>query len=155
MLVTAGWCSPVSTPMNNELFTIISTCKGGGYCYARTEPRHPKANAKGCYPLHRVLMENMLGRLLEPYEDVHHKDHDKFNNDVSNLEVLPHATHAATHHPKATLMQVSCGNCGEIISLKPHQYRVRTKRARQGELTCSHKCSGQLQHYRNGASPAL
>ena len=33
-------------------------------------------------------MENHLGRLLNSDEVVHHKDHNKFNNDISNLEVM-------------------------------------------------------------------
>lgn len=32
------------------MFQILSTCKGGGYLYARTLPLHPRANAKGLYP---------------------------------------------------------------------------------------------------------
>lgn len=33
-------------------------------------------------------MENHLGRLLNTNEVVHHKDKNKFNNDVKNLEVM-------------------------------------------------------------------
>jgi hypothetical protein len=32
-------------------------------------------------------MEQHLGRYLEKYETVHHKDGDRLNNDISNLEL--------------------------------------------------------------------
>lgn len=44
--------------------------------------------------LHRHLMEQHLGRQLSADEDVHHRDGDKQNNDLSNLEVLSHSEHA-------------------------------------------------------------
>ena len=38
---------------------------------------------------HRLVMEGLLGRELEPEEQVHHKDKNKSNNDPSNLELCP------------------------------------------------------------------
>lgn len=50
---------------------------------------------------HRVLMEQMLGRELMPGEIVHHKDGNKLNNDLSNLELLPsQAEHCRGHATK-------------------------------------------------------
>ena len=46
---------------------------------------------------HRQVMENYLGRELKNNECVHHKDHDKLNNDISNLELLTYKQHAAIH----------------------------------------------------------
>lgn len=72
-------------PGISVLFEILSVCKGGGYRYCRTSPKHPKANSKGLYHLHRVLMENKLGRLLRDDEDVHHKDEDKSNDSIDKI----------------------------------------------------------------------
>lgn len=36
---------------------------------------------------HRHVMETVLGRRLTEFENVHHKNGDKLNNDVSNLEL--------------------------------------------------------------------
>ncbi len=46
---------------------------------------------------HRVVAEAMLGRPLTRDEVVHHKDHNKRNNDPSNLEVLSRSEHMREH----------------------------------------------------------
>lgn len=46
---------------------------------------------------HRVIMESHLGRRLEPWEVVHHKDENPLNNDISNLEVVEFGEHTRGH----------------------------------------------------------
>ena len=70
---------------SDPLFHIIAVCNGGSGQYCRTSPPHPHANSNGLYPLHRVIMENHLGRLLAPSERIRHKDGDTRNNYVENL----------------------------------------------------------------------
>lgn len=59
-------------------------------------PEHPHA-LHGRYVLeHRLVMEEALGRYLSPDEVVHHKDGDKQNNTLENLELFHHnAEHLA------------------------------------------------------------
>lgn len=123
------------------MFEILSTCKGGGYRYCRTSPPHPKQNAKGLYPLHRVLMENKIGRLLEDEEEVHHKDEDKTHDDIDNLEIKTTSEHARHHHPEVELVELHC-RCGKTFNLKPHQARLRQKRSVNGP-SCSRQCAGK------------
>ena len=47
---------------------------------------------------HRVLMEQHLGRRLEPWEIVHHRDGDPSNNSLANLEVVEFGAHSTAHH---------------------------------------------------------
>ncbi len=48
--------------------------------------------------MHRVVMELHLGRALESTEVVHHIDGNKWNNDISNLEVMSQADHVRLHN---------------------------------------------------------
>jgi hypothetical protein len=58
----------------------------GGYVLVYV-PSHPHPN-KGRYVLqHRLVMEQHLGRFLEPEEVVHHKDGNRQNNAPDNLEL--------------------------------------------------------------------
>jgi hypothetical protein len=67
--------------------------KGGikrvkGYLYQRT-PEHPHASKHGKYvAIHRLVIEESLGRYLLPTEVVDHIDGDTANNDPSNLRVF-------------------------------------------------------------------
>lgn len=125
------------------LFEIVSTCKGGGYRYARTRPVHPRANSNGLYPLHRVIVENSIGRLLDRDEVVHHVDENKDNNDLANLQVLGRSAHAREHAHVVPLISFECSCCGASVTGKPH---VINKRLRSStKPSCSRKCARAIQ----------
>lgn len=47
--------------------------------------------------IHRKIVEEHLGRKLKTWEQVHHIDGDKTNNDISNLIVLSRSEHTKVH----------------------------------------------------------
>lgn len=46
---------------------------------------------------HRYIMEQYLGRKLKRNEVVHHKDGNKLNNDINNLELMTLSEHSRMH----------------------------------------------------------
>ena len=48
--------------------------------------------------LHRVVVGLHLGRTLEPWELVHHKDGNSSNNEITNLEITNWSEHTKSHH---------------------------------------------------------
>lgn len=67
-----------------------------GYVYIYA-PDHPRATKAGAVMEHRLVAEEYLGRYLEPYEIVHHKDGDKSHNAWENLEVATRSQHVSNH----------------------------------------------------------
>ena len=70
-----------------------------GYRFERA-PWHPRANQQGCMPQHRLVIERVLGRFLEPSEVVHHIDCDPGNNAPENLTVFASVGEHLAHHHK-------------------------------------------------------
>jgi len=69
-----------------------------GYIYEYC-PDHYRADARGYVLQHILVMERKIGRLLWPWETVHHKNGVKDQNDEDNLELFwttgEHSKHEA------------------------------------------------------------
>jgi len=63
-------------------------------------PDHPKVNNAGYVLRSRYLVEQYLGRYLEENEEVHHKNRNKLDDRIENLEVLTVSQHAKLHYLK-------------------------------------------------------
>lgn len=50
-------------------------------------PEHPFATKQGTVLEHRLVMEQIIGRYLERFENVHHKNGDRKDNRPENLEL--------------------------------------------------------------------
>ncbi len=126
---------------------IISECESGGYLYARTSPLHPKANSEGLYPSHRIIVENNLGRYLDKKENVHHKNENKKDNTLANLEVLLVDDHVRLHCKDRQVQNIKCqcNYCGDNFELSPTTYRLRTRRNKTGKIFCSRSCGSKYQ----------
>ena len=95
------------------------------------------------YP--RYVMEQHLGHPLPANKDVHHKDENPSNNDISNLELVDRIKHRRDHSTKHSFEE-STETC--VICGKQFVYTVQRKRDyfhNTGKLvndnpTCSKVC---------------
>ena len=76
------------TTWRNPLLKGERHVSGHGYVYLHA-PDHPSVQGKPYKRVaeHRLVMERVLGRRLHPWENIHHKDGNRQNNDPANLEV--------------------------------------------------------------------
>ena len=64
------------------------------------DPTHPWPRVRGQIYEHVRRMELKLGRRLRHNESVHHKNENKLDNRLNNLELLPYPDHAHKHWSK-------------------------------------------------------
>lgn len=101
--------------------------------------------------VHRLVMEEFLGRKLVGKEQIHHKDGNKLNNNIENLELVPSSSeHILRHHNKpwnlgmVTKFDHHCERCGKAFTA------IRQRVRRFCGRTCSARAALELM-YTNGA----
>jgi hypothetical protein len=75
-----------------------------GYVLVQAPSGHPRARQDGSILKHRLVMEQRLGRCLEEWEIVHHKNGDTGDNRIENLELLDGRKGSAARHPPGHAM---------------------------------------------------
>lgn len=107
----------------------------GDYLYALV-PNHPNATKNGYVLYHRIVVENNIGRLLTKDEIIHHKDGNKKNNNIENLEIVTAGEHAKHHvlERGKIYAKIKCPCCGKIY--------IKRKRdcIDKRQYCCSRKC---------------
>lgn len=82
---------------------------------------HPRADRDGYVLEHILVIEKLIGRYLKAGEVVHHRDGNKLNNSVDNLDLFKsHADHLryeADERGRRTI-SMSCGFCGVPVERK-------------------------------------
>lgn len=83
--------------------------------------------------LHRLIMEKKLGRYLRPHERVHHKDGNKQNNALENLELFENQS----EHAKAGLINARKHQRLWEVGWLEGEYKGRTLTEISNDLNCS------------------
>lgn len=105
--ITALGKSKKGTKLSDETKNKLSTAKfkgGIGHKKKRSDgyiavyfPEHPKSTKQGYIMEHDLVMECAIGRHLKDDEVVHHINHKRDDNRLSNLQLMTFKEHAALH----------------------------------------------------------
>ena len=98
-------------------------------------------------PYARYMVEMNLGRYLEYNEEVHHKDGNKLNDVMENLEVVNSSEHNRIHHTiYSEVTEIPCVVCNNIVRLNRKQMQNRKRNEGQGAVgpVCSKLCMSKL-----------
>lgn len=102
----------------------------------RYAPWHPNATTNGEVPEHRFLMAALLGRPLREGEIVHHRNGDKLDNRLSNIQLTGRGYHSVVHaddRRKPPLPLKTCPTCGR-------RFRNPNRSAHKKVRYCSRRC---------------
>lgn len=129
-----GWADALELPrlkLRTEVRRILRLERQGsprvcrrlharGYVEVYLGRHHPYARRSGVQSLHRWLMMRTLGRVLQPYEHVHHLPNaPKDTTDVTQLEIL-HDTLHGQHHYGMHFVRTTLGTLAWVGCDKRH-----------------------------------
>lgn len=86
-----------------------------GYVVVYAPAGHPNARRDGTILEHRLVVSTFLGRPLEEWEIVHHKNGTRDDNRIDNLELLDGRAGMAEGHPPGHAVEVE-----EIMTMLDH-----------------------------------
>lgn len=115
---------------SNPLFKGGRRLSNYGY-WLVYKPEHPNARPNGYIFEHRLIMSEVLGRPLEDWEHVHHKDGNKQNNNVENLMLVDDLTHKRIHagwfKGDDGNWYKPCKKCGEVKPIETGFYKNKNR----------------------------
>lgn len=125
------------------MWKIEKLVSKGDYTYAVVRD-HPKATALGYVFEHRIVVENNIGRLLTNTEIVHHKNGNKKDNRIENLEVMDYIEHVRMHALERGFLNciLKCPQCSTIFE-RSYRQAFQTAPKKFG-VFCSRSCSGKF-----------
>lgn len=110
------------------------------YCVVK---EHPNSSKYGYVLHHRVVMENHLGRLLNSNEVVHHKNENKKDNRIENLELMDCREHVRLHSTTGrTMVTLKCPECSNTFNKESRQTYLVKKNYKY--TCCSPSCRGKF-----------
>ena len=101
-----------------------------------------KYRGKYCYEHHLVYFQK-YGIIPQKREIIHHKNGNKHDNRIENLELLSTNKHTQFHHTKEKikLVKIQCPNCGKRFITERRLSLIIKQTKSQ---CCSRKCSYEL-----------
>lgn len=125
------------------MWIIERVVSKGKYNYA-VVPNHPNAIRCGYVLEHRIVMENNLGRILLRTEIVHHKNDNKKDNRIENLEVKNNPEHVKMHMESIgiCMVELKCPECEKIFTKRKGLSFLTKGRGKYN--CCSPRCRGKF-----------
>lgn len=92
------------------------------------KPDHPFSDSDGYVREHRLIIEQYIKRYLTTNEEVHHKNKNKLDNRIENLQIMTTGGHKLLHlieNRKNNISKRLCSECGKKTQIRKQKYKQR------------------------------
>lgn len=122
--------------------------RNGPYELVTAPPEYPGKRYRGRYVYeHHLVWWQTHGSVVSDGAVVHHRNGDKRDNRVENLELLTRVAHAEHHGLEKTAdaeLPFTCSECGGAFMLLASKANTRKRQnTATGNLFCSRKCAAK------------
>ncbi len=121
--------------------------KNGDYELVVAPKDYTGTKYRGKYCSKHVLVYwQAYGVIPKKDEVVHHKDENKHNNDISNLELIKRSIHTSNHTLQRgrKLVELKCPFCGKLFIKEKNRTFLQNKKHKY--TCCSQSCASKF-HY--------
>ncbi|MFZ5365417.1 MAG: HNH endonuclease [Patescibacteria group bacterium] len=165
--LSENWKRNISESLKKKTYLRLPSCHSQGYILIYN-PKHIYCNKDGYIPEHRFKLECELGIIINPVKFiVHHKDGNKKNNKINNLQLLTRKDHRRLHEGWLRKMDgwyKHCHSCGVLLKVCEDNFYKRKsgkfiswckncnknvvyeRRFREKERRMADECSAQKRH---------
>ena len=104
-------------------------------------PDHPRAFKNGYIRRSTVAYEEYHGISVPSTMDIHHKNGNKLDDSIENLEILSHSKHSILSNPKGRKYETRvCENCNKEFEILAHRLNDFSGGQERRGIFCSQKC---------------
>jgi len=127
-----------------------------GYAIVTAPEDYPGRKTGGRYcSEHHLVWWQHTGELVTKGEVIHHKNRDRADNRIENLERMTNADHLALHKPDSKrpkpMEEVSCTKCGKQFSRAKSIFEYKRRQGKT-EFFCGQSCATKTMR-ENGKCP--
>lgn len=119
--------------------------KNGPYELVIAPPEYPGKRYRDRYVYeHQLVWWQSTGQLVPDDCLVHHKNEQKRDNRIDNLELKNRAAHSSEHaleRQPTRMTTYICGNCTKEVTVTSRLLKQRLRKAKCGLVFCSISCS--------------
>jgi hypothetical protein len=118
--------------------------RNGPYELVKAPEDYPGKKYRGRYVYeHHLIWWQNHGYTVPNEHVVHHKNENKRDNRIENLELKSVSEHAR-EHVTVGMGTFKCGTCGKECKAKPSHIRFKMKINKTDKMYCSRSCGGRL-----------
>ncbi len=129
---------------------LTNLMKNGPYILVKAPKDFPGLKYRGLYCYEHILVWwKNTGEILKKREIIHHKNGNKTDNRIENLDKLDVKKHSSLHNLGHALVEITCSECGKKSFISESLFNFKKNKLKQESFYCNRHCMGKQQGRNN------